>query len=131
MCTVSLIVRESPDNPLDMRCSTAADFEDMANALAEQIISNHGEHPLYAQFTSFLAKAICLPLKDHEVRKTASTLTTLANEKQAAAKAGGKKKGKGAAKPALGASKNMGARNDVAAYDEILDDSGDYDDFVS
>lgn len=74
---------------------------------------------------------MCGPLKDNETRKAASGLTTLANEKQKAAKEATSKKKK-PGKPALGATKSLGAgRADVGAYDEILDDSGDYDDFVS
>ncbi len=48
-----------------------------------------------------------MPLKDVEVRKVASGLTTLANEKQKEQrdKAGGKKKAKTAAKPTLGVAK--------------------------
>jgi translation initiation factor 3 subunit J len=45
-----------------------------------------------------------MPLKDVEVRKAASGLTTLANEKQREQrdKASGKKKPKAVSKPALG-----------------------------
>ncbi len=48
-----------------------------------------------------------MPLKDVEVRKVASGLTTLANEKQKEQrdKASGKKKSKAAGKPNLGAAK--------------------------
>jgi hypothetical protein len=48
-----------------------------------------------------------MPLKDVEVRKVASGLTTLANEKQKEQrdKASGKKKPKTAGKPALGAAR--------------------------
>jgi hypothetical protein len=45
-----------------------------------------------------------MPLRDVDVRKAASGLTTLANEKQRE-KTGGKKKPKSATKPVLGASK--------------------------
>lgn len=57
-------------------------------------------------------------------------MTTLANEKQAAVKAGGKKgKGKGAAKPGLGKVGGAGdGGRDTRAYEEALDD--DYDDFM-
>ena len=50
------------------------------------------------------------PLKDVEVRKAASVLTTLANEKQKETKdkAGGKKKAKPSAKSTLGAGKVAG-----------------------
>jgi translation initiation factor 3 subunit J len=53
------------------------------------------------------ARALADPLRDVDIRKAATGLTTLANEKQKEArdKASGKKKGKGAAKPVLGGAK--------------------------
>lgn len=98
--------------------------------LADRLLVKHGDHPLYAKFVEGFVKQLCAPLSDLEVKKAASGLTTLANEKQKAAKdaAGGKKK-KGAAKPGLGASKSVGSgRADTSMYEETLDD--DYDDFV-
>lgn len=120
------------ENPLTMRCDNKDDFEALAESLSSAIVSSHGSHPLYALFVENFFKQMCGPLRDVETRKVASALTALGNEKQKAQKdaAGGKKKK--AAKPALGATKGIGAgRADVGAYDEILDDSGDYDDFVS
>ena len=90
------------------------------------------------------------PLRDVEVRKAASGLTTLANEKQKEQrdKASGKKKTKGAAKPGLGAAKIASkcvafsivlsfhpsltvSRVDTGAYEEALDDFGsNADDFM-
>lgn len=62
-----------------------------------------------------------------DIRKTASGLTALANEKQKEAKEGGKKKKP--AKPALGAVK--AGKTDTKVYDESLDDFGnDPDDFM-
>lgn len=61
-----------------------------------------------------------------------TALTVLSNEKKQEAKdlIGGKKKT--TKRPALGASKTVGAgRADTGTYEEALDDSGDYDDFVS
>ena len=54
-----------------------------------------------------LVKEVAMPLRDVEVRKAASVLTTLANEKQKEArdKTSGKKKAKAASKPGLGAAK--------------------------
>lgn len=60
-----------------------------------------------------------------------TALTVLSNEKKQEAKdlIGGKKKA--TKRPALGASKTVGAgRADTGTYEEALDDSGDYDDFV-
>lgn len=52
-------------------------------------------------------RELAVPLKDVEVRKAASGLTTLANEKQREQreKASGKKKSKAATKPGLGNAK--------------------------
>ena len=89
------------------------------------------------------------PLKDVEVRKAASGLTTLANEKQREQrdKLSGKKKSKAASKPALGGAKaatkydialairtdltDPVIRLDTDIYDEALDDFGTRgDDFM-
>ncbi|KAH9041677.1 hypothetical protein EDB84DRAFT_1461370 [Lactarius hengduanensis] len=70
-----------------------------------------------------------MPLRDVDVRKAASGLTTLANERQRE-KTSGKKKPKAAAKPVLGASK-VGNKLDTTMYDEALDDFGsNADDFM-
>ncbi|KAH9033333.1 hypothetical protein EDB84DRAFT_1489028 [Lactarius hengduanensis] len=69
-----------------------------------------------------------MPLRDVDVRKAASGLTTLANEKQQGKTSG--KKPKAAAKPVLGASK-VGNKLDTTVYDEALDDFGfNADDFM-
>ena len=62
---------------------------------------------MYAAFVEHHVRELAMPLRDVEVRKAASGLTTLANEKQKEQrdKASGKKKPKATAKPALGASK--------------------------
>jgi translation initiation factor 3 subunit J len=127
-----LLIFHSPtdEDPFSKRCSVAGDFESLAETISERLIAKHGSHPLYAKFVEQLVRGVCGPLKDNETRKAASGLTTLANEKQKAAKEATSKKKK-PGKPALGATKSLGAgRADVGAYDEILDDSGDYDDFV-
>lgn len=63
---------------------------------------------MYAAFVEAHSKELANPLRDVEVRKVASGLTTLANEKQREArdKASGKKKK--AAKPVLGSVKAIG-----------------------
>ena len=71
------------------------------------MIKRHASKPLYAAFIEQLAREVAQPLKDVEVRKVASGLTTLANEKQKEAKdkASGKKKKAG--KPVLGGAKTV------------------------
>ncbi|KAJ3519287.1 hypothetical protein NMY22_g13277 [Coprinellus aureogranulatus] len=109
---------------------TKEDFAKLSSQIIEFIIKRHQTKPLYASFVEQLARDLAQPLKDVEVRKVASVLTTLANEKQKEArdKASGKKK-KGA-KPALGGAKAVKA-TDVGVYDEALDDFGnDPNDFM-
>lgn len=60
--------------------------------------------------------------RDADVRKFASTLTTLANEKQKAAKDALKTKKKGSAKPSLATTK-------VNTVVDTRDYSNDYDEF--
>ena len=85
---------------------TKEDFEEFSKKIMDYIVKRHQNKPLYATFVEMHVKELAAPLKDVDVRKAASGLTTLANEKQREQrdKAGGKKK-KGAAKPALGATK--------------------------
>ncbi|KAK4053709.1 40S ribosomal protein S27 [Microbotryomycetes sp. JL201] len=118
----------SNDDILSRAPKTEAEFKQLAEDIAEAL-KKHEKSRHYAKFTEELARAVCLPLKDVDVRKSASALTALANEKQRESKAGGKKT-KGSNKPALGAGKSMGqGRADLATYEEVLDDSGEYDDF--
>ncbi|KAL5504219.1 HCR1 [Sanghuangporus vaninii] len=111
---------------------TKEDFQAFSKRIVDYIIKRHQNKPLYASFVEHHVRELALPLKDVEVRKAASALTTLANEKQKEQrdKAGGKKKTKAAAKPALGSTKALG-KLDTNAYDEVLDDFGnDPNDFM-
>ena len=84
---------------------TKEDFQSFSANIIEHIVKRHQHKPLYASFVEQHVRALAEPLKDIEVRKAASGLTTLANEKQKEQrdKASGKKKPK--AKPGLGAVK--------------------------
>lgn len=117
-----------------MKCKTLDDFKAFSGLLSAMIIAKHGTNPFYAAFILQFMRDVCEPLRDVDTRKTASAITVLANEKQTAAKdalAGSKKKSKGAARPGLnGKSVGCGRAADVGTYEEALDDSGDYDDFV-
>lgn len=79
----------------------------MSTQIIELIIKRHQNKPLYPSFVEYHVRQLAEPLKDVEVRKAASGLTTLANEKQKEQrdKASGKKKPKSVAKPTLGAAK--------------------------
>jgi len=105
---------------------TKEDFEAYSKKIIEAFIKKHQEKPLYATFVEMHVKALAQPLRDVDVRKAASGLTTLANEKQKEQrdKSSGKKK----KKPALSGTKGS-ARVDTAAYEDALDDFGN-DDFM-
>ncbi|KAJ7151636.1 eukaryotic translation initiation factor 3 subunit J [Mycena filopes] len=119
------------DSLISFQPRTKEDFVKFSNQIIEVIIKRHESKPLYPIFIEHLARELAMPLKDVEVRKVASGLTTLANEKQKEQrdKASGKKKPKTGGKPALGAAKASG-KVDTGLYDEALDDFGGGDDFM-
>ncbi|GAA5810489.1 hypothetical protein MFLAVUS_003910 [Mucor flavus] len=78
----------------------------------------------YGWFIDELLRDIAVPLKDTEVKKIASALTVIANEKQRIAK-DALKKGKGKGRPQLAA-----AGKNSAADDSYADNGYDYDDFM-
>lgn len=106
------------------------DFQKLSNMIIEHVIQRHQSKPLYATFVDMHARALAESLRDVDIRKAASTLSTLANEKQKEQrdKTSGKKKPKAALKPVLGAAK-ASAKVDTSAYEEALDDFGN-DDFM-
>ena len=111
---------------------TKEDFQDFSQRLIEHIMKRHQGKPLYASFVEYHVRQLAQPLKDVEVRKAASALTTLANEKQKEQreKASGKKKPKTAARPTLGSAK-VSNKFDTESYGEALDDFGAHaDDFM-
>ncbi|KAH7884404.1 translation initiation factor eIF3 subunit [Phlebopus sp. FC_14] len=120
------------DSIISANPRTKEDFQSLSEKIIEYIIKRHQEKPLYASFVEYHARQLAEPLKDVEVRKAASALTTLANEKQKEQreKASGKKKPKAAAKPILGSAK-VSNKFDTDVYDEALDDFGtNADDFM-
>jgi translation initiation factor 3 subunit J len=138
---------------LNANPKTKEDFVILSRQIFEFVIKPHQDKPLYAAFVEAHAKELANPLRDVEVRKVASGLTTLANEKQREArdKTSGKKKK--APKPVLGSTKVAGkcvsdpwayfdppkvlnsdigfSRADTNLYEEALDDFGnDPNDFM-
>jgi len=108
------------------------DFQAFSDNLIQLIIARLQDKPLYPSFVEYHVRRLAEPLKDTEVRKAASGLTTLANEKQRDQrdKTSGKKKPKTAAKPVLGSAK-ASSKLDTHVYDEALDDFGTQpDDFM-
>ncbi|KAG6812377.1 hypothetical protein H0H92_003190 [Tricholoma furcatifolium] len=95
------------DSLISFQPRTKEDFQTLSARIIEFVIKRHQNKPLYPSFVEHHVRELAMPLKDVEVRKAASGLTTLANEKQKEQrdKASGKKKTKGSARPALGAAK--------------------------
>lgn len=115
---------------LNANPKTKEEFVVLSRQIFDLVIKRHQDKPLYATFIEAHAKELANPLRDVEVRKVASGLTTLANEKQREArdKASGKKKK--TPKPALGSVKTAG-KADTNLYEEALDDFGNGpDDFM-
>ncbi|GAW00179.1 translation initiation factor eIF3 subunit [Lentinula edodes] len=119
------------DSLLSFQPRTKEDFVKLSTMIIELVMKRHQNKPLYPAFVEHHVRELAGPLKDVEVRKAASGLTTLANEKQKEArdKASGKKK-KAASKPTLGSAK-VANKVDTGVYDEVLDDFGtNADDFM-
>jgi translation initiation factor 3 subunit J len=95
------------DDILKSTPKSKEDFVALSDAIIAHIIKQHQDKPLYGTFIEHHVRALAAPLRDVEVRKAASGLTTLANEKQREQrdKLSGKKKPRSAGKPVLGASK--------------------------
>ncbi|KAK0480118.1 translation initiation factor eIF3 subunit [Armillaria novae-zelandiae] len=120
------------DSLLSFQPRTKDDFIQLSSRIIEVVIKKHQNKPLYPAFVEHFVREMALPLKDVEVRKAASGLTTLANEKQKEQrdKASGKKKPKATSKPVLGAEKGT-SKVDTSIYEEALDDFGSHaDDFM-
>jgi len=120
------------DSLISANPRTKEDFQALSSKIIEYVIKRHQNKPLYASFVEHHVRALAEPLKDVEVRKAASGLTTLANEKQKEQrdKSSGKKKPKAASKPGLGPAK-LSSKLDTNVYDEALDDFGtNADDFM-
>lgn len=118
------------DALLTFNPKTKEDFQAFSHRVFELLIKRLQDKPLYAAFVEHHVREIAGPLKDVDVRKAASGLTTLANEKQKEQrdKASGKKKAKATTKPTLGSAK-VASKLDTSAYDEGMDDFG-ADDFM-
>ncbi|KAH7926064.1 translation initiation factor eIF3 subunit [Leucogyrophana mollusca] len=120
------------DSLISANPRTKEDFQKLSTDIIEFIIKRHQNKPLYPSFVEYHVRELAGPLKDVEVRKAASGLTTLANEKQKEQrdKASGKKKPKATTRPVLGAAK-VGTKFDTGVYEEALDDFGtNGDDFM-
>jgi len=109
---------------------TKEEFQQLSTLIYERLIKPHESKPLFATFVELHVRELAQSLRDVDVRRAASALTTLANEKIKEKQQTGKKKTKAAAKPILGAAKTVN-KIDTSVYEESLDDFGkETDDFM-
>ena len=94
--------------------------------LRETLVPLLGQNAKKAQYSVFLpefAKQIAKDLPSEQIKKVASALTTLSNEKmkeEKAAEKGGKKTKAAKTKSSLAASRDIVSRADTTAYDDDL-----------
>lgn len=117
---------DSTDDINTFRPRTKEEFDEFSKRLTA-IITSVSELPHYAMFVVGLVKAIAEPLGSEDVKKIASGLTALGNEKLKAEKGPGGK-AKKAKKPTLvvGAAKSAAPKFDTRNYG----DDDDFDDFM-
>ncbi|KAK3828761.1 MAG: translation initiation factor eIF3 subunit [Benniella sp.] len=111
-----------------MKPKTKEEFNEFTTALVT-LIQKHEKQGLYVSFLDGLFRELGQgqACRDVDVRKFASTLTTVANEKQKAAKEAQKNKKKGSSKPSLAAAK-VNTVVDTRDYSNDYDD--EFDDFM-
>jgi translation initiation factor 3 subunit J len=108
------------DSLISFQPRTKEDFQKLSDRIIEFIIKRHQDKPLFPIFIEHHARSLAMPLKDVEVRKVASGLTTLANEKQKEQrdKASGKKKPKAATKPGLSGTKPSSKYESLVSFSD-------------
>lgn len=124
----------NPDNLIDLSAmplfdpKTKSQFETLREVVAPIIANNSGK-PHYAIFMMEFAKSLCKEMQSDQIKKVASGLTTLSNEKlkQEKAQQGGGKKTKAAKTKTTLAIARPSATTDTTAYG---DDAFGDDDFM-
>jgi translation initiation factor 3 subunit J len=99
---------------------TKIQFEKMRDALVP-VIANNTKKAHYTIFLQEFAKQLAKDLPSDQIKKIASSLTALSNEKmkeEKLAEKGGKKTKAAKSKNTLVASRNVATSADVNAYDE-------------
>jgi translation initiation factor 3 subunit J len=129
---IALADPKNPDNTIDLAALplfnpiTKDQFLKLREALVPLLASNSKK----AQYTLFMqefTKQICKDLPSDQIKKIASGLTTLSNEKmkeEKLAEKGGKKSKAAKSKVALKAGRDISTRADTSVYDD--DGLGEY-----
>lgn len=116
---------KNPDNLIDLAAmplfdpKTKSQFEQLREVLAPIVAGNNAKKAHYALFLVEFAKQLSKDLPSDQIKKVASALTTLSNEKMKEEKAqqGGNKKSK-AAKTKTSLAIGRPSVADTTAYDE-------------
>ena len=109
--------------------TTLAEFNTLKDTLIALVATQNSSKARYVLFAQDLVRALVKDLNSDQIKKAASALTTLSNEKmreEKAADKGGKKTKAVKTKVTLNASRDVAGRADTAAYDDGLED----DDFM-
>lgn len=131
---VTLTDESDPNNVIDLSSlkifnpQTKDQFTHLRETLTP-LISNNSKKAQYSLFLQEFAKQIAKGLPSEQIKKVASGLTTLANEKmkeEKAAEKGGKKTKAAKTKVALNASRDVAFKADTNAYDDDDDDDLDF-----
>lgn len=123
---VTIQDENDPNNSIDLSAlklfspATAPQFAKLRETLVPLLNAN-GKKPQYPIFLQQLTKDIVRDLSSEQVKKIASTLTTVSNEKmkeEKAAEKGGKKTKAAKTKTTLAANRDMSNKADLTAYDD-------------
>ena len=127
------VVTQDPNNPdsiIDLSAlplfnpSTKADFAKLRDTLGP-VLAASAKRAQYTLFLQEFSKILAKELPSDQIKKIASGLTTLSNEKmkeEKLAERGGKKTKAAKTKTSLVANRDASARADMNAYEDGLDD---------
>lgn len=107
--------------------STPQGFTKMRDTLAPLLLTN-ARKPQYESFVKEFTKQIVRDMNSEQIKKIASGLTTISNEKlkeEKAAEKGGKKSKAAKTKTSLSANRDIAHKADTTLYEDGLDD-GDF-----
>ncbi|EME39709.1 hypothetical protein DOTSEDRAFT_91981 [Dothistroma septosporum NZE10] len=131
---VTVQASDAPEDKVDLAKlsifspNTALQFNKLREVLVP-LLNQNGKKPHYELFMKEFTKQIVRDLNSEQVKKLASGLTTISNEKlkeEKAAEKGGKKTKAAKTKTSLNASRNLASMADTGAYDDDGLDDGDF-----
>lgn len=129
---VTVVENDDPTKAIDLsglslfQPKTPMEFQKLRDTLVPLLAANN-KKPQYALMLPEFAKQLCKDLNSDQIKKVASTLSTLSNEKMKEEKNAdkGNKKSKAAkTKSTLNANRDIASRADTLAYDDGLEEYG-------